>query len=201
MPLTTRRTLLAGLGATATLGLAGPVHAQSPTSPEAVFNDPDAPVLGNRNGDVTLVEFFDHQCPYCKAAHPDVVRLVAADGRVRHVMKDWPIFGEASTYAARLALAAGRRYGTALAALMATRGRLDTAMVDEVLRAASLDPDALWSSYRSDARRIDGLLARNGIQAEAFGFMGTPAYIAGTTIFAGVAEPDALAAALKRARG
>ncbi|MCF3932942.1 DsbA family protein [Acuticoccus sp. M5D2P5] len=197
-----RRTILVGIGATAGLGVGiGAARAQSPLSQEAVFLDPGVPVLGNPAGDVSLVEYFDYQCPYCKAAHPDVAEVVADDGRVRHVMKDWPIFGEPSLYAARITLGAGADYRIAMAALMATEGRLTTTEVDAALRGAGLDPAALWAAYRKDAQAIDATLARTGRQAEAFGFMGTPAYVAGTTIFAGVAEPSALRAALRKARG
>ncbi len=197
---TTRRTVLAGLVATAAISSL-PVRAQNVLSMDAVLRDPDVPVLGNPGGNVTLVEFFDYQCPYCKSSHPDIVKLVADDGNVRHVMKDWPIFGAPSLYASRLALAAGRDHPRAVAALMDTLARLDNEMVDAALRKARLDPKSLWTAYTRDRRRIDAVLARNGAQAEAFGFMGTPAYIAGTTIFAGVAEPAALRAAFSQARG
>ena len=81
-------------------------------SKEAVLNDPEVPVLGNAKGDVTLVEWFDYQCPYCKKAHPEIMRLVRDDGHIRLVMKDWPIFGPSSLYASRLTLAAGPHHET-----------------------------------------------------------------------------------------
>jgi protein-disulfide isomerase len=73
---------------------------------EAYLRDPDAPVAGNADGNLTVVEFFDYQCPYCRAMHADLKRFLAEDPKIRFVFKDWPIFGDASVYAARVALAA-----------------------------------------------------------------------------------------------
>ncbi|MBJ3775898.1 DsbA family protein [Acuticoccus mangrovi] len=198
---TTRRALLVGAATLAAATVPGASLAQRMPSPDEVFNDPAAPVFGNSRGNVTLVEYFDYQCPYCKATHPDIVRLVEADGNVRHVLKDWPIFGPSSLYASRLALAAGRNQRTAVSALMATEGRLSNAMIDDAFAGAGLDPRGLFSEYERQRRRIDGLLRRNSAQAEAFGFMGTPAYIAGTTLFAGVPDMGDVRAALEAARG
>lgn len=176
------------------------VAQNSDLSREAVLNDPEVPVLGNPSGDVTLVEFFDYQCPYCKIAHPDIMKLVREDGNIRLVMKDWPIFGPSSLYASRLALAAGQHHDKALAALMATKARLSREDVEEALAKAGFDIAALNAAYGRDQARIDGIIARNGAQAEAFGFMGTPAYIAGTTVFPGVPDMGALKQAIDQAR-
>lgn len=174
--------------------------AVDPMSKEAVLFDPEVPVLGNPKGDVTLVEFFDYQCPYCKSAHPGIARLVAKDGKVRHVMKDWPIFGAPSEYASRLTLAAGRGHAKAQAALMATKARLTIEDVDTALAKAGFDPRKLQTAYEADRKRIDGILQRNGVQAQNFGLMGTPAYIVGTVLFPGVMETADLEAAVVQAR-
>lgn len=174
--------------------------AVDPMSKEAVLSDPEVPVLGNPKGNVTIVEFFDYQCPYCKSAHPGIARLVAKDGNIRHVMKDWPIFGEPSEYASRLTLAAGRGHAKAQAALMATKGRLTIEDVDKELVRAGFDPKKLQAAYEADRKRIDGILQRNGTQAENFGLMGTPAYIVGTVLFPGVMETADLEAAIVQAR-
>src|ERR1700729_2109605 len=70
-----------------------------------VLRDPDIPVAGNANGDITIVEYFDYQCPYCRKVAPDLRQVVHDDGKVRLVLKDWPILGPISVVAARLALA------------------------------------------------------------------------------------------------
>lgn len=194
---------LARLGLGFGLALALPrraLAAPDPMSKEAVLFDPDAPVLGNPKGDVTLVEFFDFQCPYCKKAHPDVARLVKEDGRVRHVIKDWPIFGPPSLYASRLVLAAGKDAPRARDALMATPGRLTAEQIDATLRKAGLDPQAMNAAYGKEKARIDALIARNGAQAENFNLMGTPAYIVGTTLFPGVMDIADMKQAVAEAR-
>lgn len=195
-----RRSLLAaGL---ATLAAPAGLRAQGGPSIEDVHFDPDNPVLGNPDGDVTVVEFFDYQCPFCKKGHADVVDAVASDGKVRLVMRDWPIFGDSSVHAARLVLAAAAsgRYEEAQAALMATRGKLSMGDVDRTLTAADLDPAQLLSAYREDAARIDGLIARTGAIADTFGFSGTPSFVVGTTLFFGVMDRAGLIAAITRAR-
>ena len=91
----------------------------------AILNDPEAPVSGNPKGDLTIVAFLDYNCPFCKKAEPDLIRLVKADGRIRLVHKDWPILGDASVYGAQLALAARYqgRYDDVHRALMGIPGR------------------------------------------------------------------------------
>src|SRR6266446_4981565 len=76
---------------------------------EELLNDPTSPVAGNPKGDVTVVEFFDYRCPYCKAVAPDLAKAVAADGKVRLIYKEFPILGPASITAAKAALAAVRQ--------------------------------------------------------------------------------------------
>lgn len=195
-----RRTLLAaGL---ATLALPTYARAQNIPTVDAVYFDPDNPVLGNPKGDVTLVEFFDYQCPYCKKGHPDVLKAVADDGKVRLVMRDWPIFGDPSVYASRLVLAANQsgNYRKAQEALMKTPGKLTEGDIDKTLTAAGLNPKALDAEYRRDAERIDGLLSRNMELGEAFGFSGTPSFVVGTNLYFGVLDRSALKEAIAKAR-
>lgn len=171
-----------------------------PMSKEAVLFDPQVPVLGNPNGDVTIVEYFDYQCPYCKKAHPDDMRVVQEDGNVRFVMKDWPIFGPPSLYAARLTLAAGSGHAKAMAALMATKGKLTPDMIETILTKAGFSVPKLNAAYDRDKDRINSMLQRNSTQAETFGFPGTPAYVIGTAIYPGVVAPNDMKAAIAAAR-
>ena len=131
------------------------------------------------------------------------MNAVRADGGVRLVMKDWPIFGAVSVRASQLVLAAqgSGHYAAAMDALMATTGRLSDAQVDAKLAERGLDAGRLTAAYRQDAARIDGLLARNNRQAEAFGFNGTPSFVVQTTLFPGVMDEAALREAIAEARG
>lgn len=196
-----RRGMLKAVAAgSAIAALPVPMLAQSfPTAEEVLF-DPDIPVLGNPDGDITVAEYFDYQCPFCKRGHKDLMEIVRNDGNVRLVMKDWPIFGAVSIHASSLVLASGDSYETALNALMATPGRLDKEEVDSVLRDGGLDPSGLLAAFKSDQARIDGILARNMDQANAFGFGGTPAFIIGTRIYHGAMDRKALEEAIATAR-
>ncbi|MCE7030178.1 DsbA family protein [Jiella avicenniae] len=196
-----RRTFLATTLTSGALLAAGEsVAAPDPMSKEAVLHDPEAPILGNPKGSVTLVEYFDYQCPYCKKSYPQIMDLVRRDGDIRFVMKDWPIFGAASLYAAHLTLAAGKHRPQALDALIRTDGRLSPQSIDDTLAKAGFDVAALKQNYRRDKAKIDGLLRRNDTQAGGFGFNGTPAFVAGTVIFPGVPRMEDLKSALDRGR-
>jgi protein-disulfide isomerase len=177
-----------------------PAVAQSSPSVEEVLFDPEIPALGNPDGNVTVAEYFDYQCPFCKRGHEDLMDVVSKDGNVRLVMKDWPIFGGASVHASSLVLASGDSYEKALNALMATPGRLGKDEVDATLSKAGLDPSALFTAFKKDMDRVDGILARNMDQANAFGFGGTPAFIIGTRIYHGAMDRQALLDAIAAAR-
>ena len=191
---------LAGIGVAA---LSPGANAQTPPSIDDVFFDADQPVLGNPQGDLTIVEYFDYQCPFCKRYHPDLMRAVEEDGNIRLLMKDWPIFGAASVRATQLALGglADDTYAQAHAALMATPGRLSNSDVDAALQAADLLPETLMQGYRQDRSRLDSLITRNSVQAAAFGLSGTPAFIIGTVIYPGALNAEDLANAIRAARG
>lgn len=202
MPLTRRR-LIAGTAASAALVLSpATLRAQGYPDPAEVLNDPDAPVLGNPAGDVTVIEYFDYQCPYCKANHPMLTREVERDGNIRLLLKDWPIFGAASVHATQLVLGAQAQgqYQAAQSALMATEGRLSEAQVDSTLTGAGIDIAAARAAHDADAARWSALLDRNAAQAGAFGFMGTPSYIVGMTLFPGVIDEKTLREAVAAAR-
>jgi protein-disulfide isomerase len=190
---------LAGLS----LGGVLDARAQDAPTPQDVFFDPDNPVLGNPKGDVSIAEYFDFQCPYCKRDFPMVHNVVRQDGNVRLVMKDWPIFGAPSLYASRLSLAARTLdlHEGVISALMATTGKLSQSIIDQTLAQAGLDVDALKAAYVKEDATINAVVARNGAQAEAFGFPGTPAYVVGLTLYPGVLKENDLEAAIAKARG
>lgn len=198
-----RRTILTSGLAVGTFAVFGSrlAFGQQLTKDE-VFNDKDPPFLGNPNGDVTVVEFFDYQCPYCKKAHPMVKKVIERDGNVKLVMKDWPIFGDASIFAAQAVLGAAQigKYEIAMGALMKTKGKLTHDDIESTLTGAGLSMDEIAVAVNKHTAKISGLLDRNYAQTTAFNFAGTPAYVIGTSLYPGVLDQKALVDAIARAR-
>ena len=182
----TRREALRLLGAGAAMLAAAP-HAFAQSSEETVLTealvlrDPDIPVAGNANGDITIVEYFDYQCPYCRKVEPELGQVVHDDGNIRLVQKDWPILGPVSVTAARIALACKyqEKYLQAHEALMDVNSKLTEPRIRELLAAAGIDVDRATRDLAANAKAIDAVLARNNEQATAFGFRGTPSFIVG----------------------
>jgi protein-disulfide isomerase len=177
--------MLALLGAgAATFGaprLAQAQGAGAEPNEAAVLRDPDVPVLGNPDGDVAVVEWFDYQCPYCRKLEPELRQVVQDDGKVRLVLKDWPILGPVSVVAARMALACKfqDKYREAHDAMMGVNSKLTEPRIDELLSGAGIDVDRAKRDLAANAKAIDAILARNNEQAEGLGFNGTPSFIVG----------------------
>lgn len=197
-----RQMLSMGIGGFALVTLAPRRGMGAPLTTNEVFHDPDAPVLGNPDGDVTVVEFFDYQCPYCKKGHPDIKSVVAEDGNVRLIMKDWPIFGGASVLAAQLVLAANEigAYEKAMETLMATPAGLNEGDIKKLLDAAGFDTGQLAEAVQRHNTRVSNLLTRNYNQAVAFNFRGTPSFVIGKAAASGVLGKDQLRQAIRSAR-
>jgi protein-disulfide isomerase len=147
----------------------------------AVLRDPEIPAAGNADGDITIVEYFDYNCPYCRKVEPELRQVVQDDGKVRLIYKDWPVLGPVSTAAARLALATKYqdKYVAAHDALMGSASRLTEPRIRELLAGAGIDVDRAAKDLETNAKAIDAILARNNDQATAFGFKGTPSFIIG----------------------
>ena len=146
-----------------------------------VLRDPDGPVTGNASGDITIVEWFDYQCPYCRKLEPELRQVVQDDGKVRLVLKDWPILGPVSVVAARMALACKfqDKYNEAHDALIGVNSKLTEPRINELLTGAGIDLDRAKRDLAANTNAIDAILARNNDQATAFGFRGTPSFIVG----------------------
>jgi protein-disulfide isomerase len=146
-----------------------------------VLRDPDIPAAGNPKGDITIVEYFDYQCPYCRKVEPELRQVVQNDGKVRLVQKDWPVLGPVSVVAARMALACKYqdKYLQAHEALIGVNSKLTEPRIREVLAGAGIDVDRAARDLDANAKAIDAILARNNDQATAFGFNGTPSFIVG----------------------
>jgi protein-disulfide isomerase len=182
----TRRAALKLIGAGALLaGSIGSARAVTDNddvlTEAAVLRDPAAPMMGNRDGDITIVEWSDYQCPYCRRVEPELRQIVQDDGKVRLVLKDWPILGPVSVTAARMALAAKLqdKYDAAHEAMMGVNSKLTEPRINELLAGAGVDMDRLKRDLAGRAGDIDAILKRNNDQAEAFGFRGTPSFIVG----------------------
>ncbi len=166
----------------------------------ALLRDPDSPTAGNPDGDVTIVEFSDYQCPYCKRAHAAVKSVVAADGKVKVVYKDLPILGEASRIAALAALAS-RAQGKHLAfhdALMAYSGKIDRDKIMEIAGSVGLDVAQLQKAM--DDPKLKQIIERNMTLASALGVRGTPAFVVGNQFVPGAVDADALKQLIADAR-
>ena len=146
-----------------------------------VLRDPDVPSTGNPEGDVNIVEWFDYNCPYCRKIAPEIQQVVQDDGKVRLVLKEWPILGEVSKFGARMAMAAKYqdKYVAAHEAMIGVSSKLTEPRIRELLAGAGLDMDRLNRDATTNAKAIDAILARNHDQAVAFGFKGTPSFIVG----------------------
>jgi protein-disulfide isomerase len=153
-----------------------------PLSRENVLKDPAIPVAGNIQGDITIVEYFDYQCPYCKKVHPELSKVVKEDGNARLIFKNWPIFGGISITAARLVMALQYqgKYVDAHEVIMTASNRLTEQRLKELLIQIGVDLDRANIDLTTHAADIDAALERNNDQAKAFGFQGTPAFIIGT---------------------
>ena len=180
-----RRRLLGSLGVSA-LGLSAlsvPALAESDDvlTEALVLRDPDIPVAGNAGGNISIVEYFDYQCPYCRKVEPELRQVVHEDGKVRLVWKDWPILGPMSVTAARMAQASKYqdKFVEAHDALIAINAKLTESKIREALAGGGVDIDRLDRDLASNESAITTTLARNNDQATAFEFRGTPAFIVG----------------------
>ena len=180
-----RRRLLGSLGISA-LGLSAlsaPARAESENvlTEALVLRDPDIPVAGNAGGDISIVEYFDYQCPYCRKVEPELRQVVHEDGKVRLVWKDWPILGPMSVTAARMAQASKyqNKFAEAHDALIAINAKLTEPKIREALAGGGVDIDRLDRHLAGNESAIKTTLTRNNDQATAFEFRGTPAFIVG----------------------
>jgi protein-disulfide isomerase len=161
-----------------------------------LFRAENDPVLGNPQGDVTLVEFMDYNCGYCKRSLTDVMKLVEADKNLRVVIKEFPILGPTSITASRAALAAAKqgKYKEMHTALMGHKGALSDEAIFEIAKAAGLDVDRLKTDMNDKA--IAERIEQNHQLASMLGIDGTPAFVIDQQLIPGALGYEALAAAI-----
>ena len=162
--------------------------------------DPNAPVLGNPEGDVTVIEFFDYNCPYCRRAMEPVQGLLGEDENVRLVYREWPILGEGSVFATRAALASRKqgKYEEFHWALMGMNGRAVEASVLQVASEIGMDVDQLRRDM--EPAEIDEHIRTSMELAQALGFNGTPSFVIGDELAPGLVQQSQLMEMVKAAR-
>jgi protein-disulfide isomerase len=172
------------------------------TSREKLINDPNSPTSGNPKGDVTIVEFFDYRCVYCKRVLPTMLKAVKEDGNVRIVYKELPVLGAESVVASRASLAAWRlapkKYEAFHTTLMANKGHFSELKIRSIASDLSIDGNALIEGMKSSD--IDFILNENHALAQSLGISGTPAFIIGEELVPGAVDMNTLKRMIKKAR-
>lgn len=182
-----RRTLLrSAMGATVLAALGnrpdGSPSGGMDLDVNGLLYDKETPTGGNPKGDITIVTFFDYNCPYCRTSGATLADVVAKDGKIRLIYKDWPILKASSVTAARLALASARqgRYEAAHGALMALAPRSMTEDgMRAALKAAGIDMKRLDADLKQHGAAINATIRRTNDQANALQLPGTPVYLVG----------------------
>jgi protein-disulfide isomerase len=168
-----------------------------------IFRDGTDFVVGNPNGKVTMVEFFDYNCGWCKKGFPEVLSLIENDKDLKFVMKEFPIFGGDSDYAAQAAIAANKqgKYWPLHVAMMSHEGKITKEAVDELAAAQGLDMVQLKKDMESP--ETAGILERNRALAQSLAINGTPAFIIDDKLVPGYLPQAELASAINdvRAKG
>ena len=168
---------------------------------EALYNDPGTPVAGNPMGDVTVVEFFDYHCPYCKAVSGPLDQLLKEDKGVRLVLKEFPILGPDSVLASHAALASVSqgKYWAFHQALMQHRGKFDMDVIKTIATKVGIDPAKLAADMGK--QQIEPLIAANHKLAKALDVGATPTFVIGDKVIEGAVPLDELKKAIQDARG
>lgn len=170
---------------------------------QQLFHNENDVVVGNPDGNVTMVEFFDYNCGYCKRSVADVLRLTEEDKNLRVVLKEFPILSEGSIIASRAALASKKqgKYWEFHLAMMATSGGIvDEAMVMSIAAEAGLDVTKLKADMAADAETIEKSINANRALAQSIGINGTPAFVIDGTLVPGAMPYEQLATSVKTVR-
>ncbi len=165
-----------------------------------IFNDPDSPVGGNPAGDVTIVEFFDYNCPYCRLVAATLEEIERTDPGVKFIYKEFPILGPGSEFAARAALAAHRqgKYIPFHRGLMARDGRVGESAVMEVAHSVGLDISQLKKDVEDP--RVIAAIERNLDLASSLRIAATPTFIINEQILRGAGDLEAFQSVIAEAR-
>jgi protein-disulfide isomerase len=179
-----------------------PVWQELPLSPTLqAARDQPTPTGGNAAGDLLLLVFTDFNCSACRSAHPEMIAAVEADGGVRLHFLDWPVFGDDSRAAARVAIAADAQglYLPVHSALM-QGGRADAKAATDALAAAGGSLARLEQTLAADGAAIEGRLSRHAFHAFSLGLKGTPSHLVGRLLMEGSASERQFRRAFAAAR-
>jgi protein-disulfide isomerase len=167
---------------------------------DELFKNPASPIVGNPKGDVTLVEFFDYHCPYCKAVAAPLQKLLKDDKGVRLVMKEFPILGEDSVLASHAALAAAGqgKYWEFHQALMEHRGQFDMDVIKTIAAKVGLDPAKLEADMGQ--QKIEPQISANHKLAQTLDISATPTFIIGDQVVEGAVPLEQLKELIQKAR-
>jgi len=161
---------------------------------DAIFNSPRGVTLGNKDGDVTFVEFFDYNCGYCKRAMADMLDLMKGDPKLKVVLKEFPVLSEGSVEAAKVAIAARmqdpKKYLDFHTKLLGGRGPADKARAMAAAKDAGFNMAQIEKDLTSP--EVKETLQENFKMAEALGLNGTPSYVIGKQIVVGAVGLDGL---------
>jgi protein-disulfide isomerase len=169
-----------------------------------IFNSSHQVVLGNPQGNVTMVEFFDYNCAFCKRALPDMMSLLQTDPKLRFVLKEFPVLGPGSVEAAHVAIAArmqdpsGKKYIEFHQKLLGGRGEADKARALAVAKEVGFDMARLEKDMDSD--EVKQTIDENMKLADALGVSGTPSYVVGDDVVVGAVGLDELKEKIKSER-
>ena len=167
---------------------------------QEIFNPSEGTVIGNAKGDVTLVEFFDYNCGYCKKMYQAMGEVLQEDKKLRVVLKEYPILGPSSVTAARAALASVKqgKYAAFHMALLSHKGSLNDGAIQEIAKGVGLDVKKLQEDMK--APEISTVIARNRDLAQALSISGTPALIIGKEFVPGAIDKEHLLELIATAR-
>ena len=162
---------------------------------KALFNTATDWVGGNKNGDITVIEFMDYRCGYCKKANAEVAELIKSDGNIRFIVKEFPILGEQSDLASRFAIAVrivggDDAYAAAHDALMVMRADVTDASLGKLAADLSLDPAVLSAKMQSP--EVSAVIAENRALGEAMKINGTPTFVVQKTLLRGYVPLDGM---------
>lgn len=195
---------LAGWGAARMLARIAPIgrDVRASGAVAAILDDPGAPATGPDAASLRLAVFSDYRCPACRHGFTALETAVAADGDVRLLYKDWPIFGPASERAARVALASAAQgiYPVVHRRLMTMPGAIDDATLRAAVTGAGGDWQRVLADLSADAAAIEARLRRHAAEAQAIALPGTPGYLAGPLLVLGAIDAADFARLFARAR-